>query len=374
MQEVRILSGNEATANGAIFAGCRFFAGYPITPSTDLAERLALMLPLYGGVFIQMEDEISSVGALIGASLAGKKAMTATSGPGFSLMQEGLGFASYSEIPLVIVDVQRTGPSTGLPTFPSQGDVMQSMWGTHGTHPIIVLSPSSVLESFTLIVRAFNLAEKYRTPVIFLSDEVIGHMREKVYLPDNLEIIERRKPSVSKDKYKPFDESFGDIPPLAVYGEGFKFHITGLAHDETGFPTSNPVKTQNLIERILRKIEKNKEDIVQVEEYNLEDADFAFVAYGAAARSVKTAVINLRKEGIKVGLLRPITLWPFPSKEIEKLAKRVKKIVVAEMNMGQYLLAVDRVAGKFTRVDFIGKENGELVNYEELEKCIKNSL
>ncbi len=371
MENVRLLSGNEATADGAMYAGCRFFAGYPITPSTDLAERMAYFLPRYSGVFIQMEDEISSIGAIIGASIAGMKAMTATSGPGFSLMQEGIGFAAYSEIPVVIVNVQRTGPSTGIPTFPAQGDVMQSRWGTHGSHPIIVLSPHSVFESFSLIVRAFNLAEKYRTPVVFLSDEVVGHMREKVVLPDQLEIVNRAKPSVDKSDYLPFDTRFGDVPPLARFGEGYKFHITGLTHDETGFPTNNTEKAQKLIERILRKIEKNVEDIVQVEKFYTDDADYVFLAYGATARSAKTAVLNLRKEGIRVGLLRPITLWPFPEREVRDIARRVKRVIVAEMNMGQYYYEVDRVAGKLTEVGFVGKENGELLNFEELEECIR---
>lgn len=370
MSEYRLISGNEATAEGAIYAGCRFFAGYPITPSTDLAERMAYLLPKYGGIFIQMEDEISSIAAIIGASLAGKKAMTATSGPGFSLMQEGLGFASYSEIPIVIVNVQRTGPSTGLPTFPSQGDVMQSKWGTHGTHPVIVLSPHSVIESYTLVIRAFNLAEEFRVPVILLSDEVIGHMREKVQIPEHLEIVNRKEPE-KKENYLPYDTSYGDIPPLAVYGEGYKFHVTGLSHDETGFPTNNLEKVKLLSERLKRKIENNKEKIVQTEKFMLDDAEVAVIAYGGTARSAKEAILELRDKGVKVGLLRPITIWPSPDTEIEQIAKSVKKLVVSEMNLGQYLLEVERIAGKYCEISFIGKENGELISFKEIEECIR---
>ena len=365
-----VISGNDAVAYGAIYAGCRFFAGYPITPSTDLAERMANLLPKNGGVFIQMEDELGSISAIIGASLAGKKAMTATSGPGFSLMQEGIGFASYSEIPVVVVDVQRVGPSTGIPTYPAQGDVMQARFGTHGSHPIIVVYPYSVQESYELIVEAFNLSEKYRTPVIFLSDEVIGHMREKVRLTQDLKVFERQKPTVPKEEYLPYDPNY-DIPPFANFGEGYRFHITGLTHDETGFPTSNPVKAEALIERLYRKIYKNIDNIGRFETFYADDADYLIIAYGATARSAKDAVIELRKKGIKAGLLRPITIWPSLEKPIREIAEG-KKVFVFEMNMGQYVLEVERIIKR--NVEFFGKENGELITPEEMELCIQRSL
>lgn len=369
MKEV-VISGNEAVAQGAIYAGCKFFAGYPITPSTDLAERMAKLLPQKGGVFIQMEDELGSISAIIGASLAGKKAMTATSGPGFSLMQEGIGFASYSEIPVVVVDVQRVGPSTGIPTYPSQGDILQTRWGTHGSHPVIALYPYSVQESYTMIVEAFNLSEKLRIPVILLSDEVIGHMREKVRLNKDIPIFDRVKPTVSKEDYLPYDERY-DIPPFANFGEGYKFHITGLTHDETGFPTSNPDKAEALIERLHKKIYKNFDDIEKFEAFYTEDADYLIVAYGATARAAKDAVIELRKKGIKVGLFRPITIWPSLEKPITEISEG-KKVFVFEMNLGQYVLEVERIIKR--SVQFFGKENGEMITPEEMESCILKYL
>jgi 2-oxoglutarate ferredoxin oxidoreductase subunit alpha len=365
-----VISGNEAIAYGAIYAGCRFFAGYPITPSTDLAERMSYLLPLNGGVFIQMEDELGSISAIIGASLTGKKSMTATSGPGFSLMQEGLGFAIYSEIPIVVADIERVGPSTGIPTYPSQGDVMQAKWGTHGSHPIIALYPSSVEESYFLTVEAFNLSEKYRTPVVFLSDEVIGHMREKVVLEENLPVFERIKPTVPKEDYLPFDSKY-DVPPFANFGEGFHFHITGLTHDETGFPTSDPRKAEALIERLHRKIYKNISDILKFETFYVDDSEYLIVAYGATARSAKEAIVELRKKGIKVGLFRPITLWPSPEKPLKEIAEG-KKVFVFEMNLGQYVMEVERILKR--EVVFFGKENGELITPEEMESCIQKSL
>ncbi|BAL81143.1 2-oxoacid:acceptor oxidoreductase subunit alpha [Caldisericum exile] len=369
MKEV-VISGNEAIAYGAIYAGCRFFAGYPITPSTDLAEKMSYLLPLNGGVFIQMEDELGSISAIIGASLAGKKAMTATSGPGFSLMQEGLGFASYSEIPIVVADIERVGPSTGIPTYPSQGDVMQTRWGTHGSHPVIVFYPSSVYESYKLTVEAFNYSEKYRTPVILLSDEVIGHMREKVRLVEDLPVIERLKPNVSKEEYLPFDSRY-DVPPIANFGEGYRFHITGLTHDETGFPTSDPEKAETLIERLHRKIYKNMDDIGKFEAFYTEDAEYLIISYGATARGAKDAVIELRRKGIKVGLFRPITIWPSLELPLREIADG-KKVFVFEMNLGQYVLEVERILKR--DVVFFGKENGELITPEEMESCIQKSL
>ncbi|WP_416197949.1 MAG: 2-oxoacid:acceptor oxidoreductase subunit alpha [Sporanaerobacter sp.] len=371
---IKLMQGNEACVEGALTAGMRFYAGYPITPSTEIAEISAAELPKVGGKFVQMEDEIASMGAIIGASLAGLKSMTATSGPGFSLKQENIGYASITEVPCVIVDVQRGGPSTGLPTSPAQGDVMQTRWGTHGDHPIIVLCPSSVRETFDITIRAFNLAEKYRTPVILMMDEVIAHMREKVELPNDneIEIINRKKPEIGLEKYNPYEVKEGElVPPMAAFGDGYRFHVTGLVHDQSGFPKTNPEIAENLIKRLNDKITNNVDDIVTYEEYKLDDAEIAIVAYGGTARSVKSAVNAARNENIKVGMFRPITIWPFPQKQVEELAKKVKKIIVVEMNLGQYYLEVDRIAGKYTEVYKYGRVNGELITPEEILSKIK---
>jgi len=291
-QSIRLMQGNEACAKGAIVAGCRFFAGYPITPSSEIAEELSRLLPKVGGKFIQMEDEIGAMAACLGASLGGLKVMTATSGPGFSLKQENLGFAAYTEIPCVVVNVMRGGPSTGLPTSPSQGDVMQARWGTHGDHPIIALAPASVREVYDLTIRAFNLSEHYRTPVILLYDEIIGHMREKVVLPDPswFEIAGRKRPTCLPEAYLPYGEVEDDVPPLAAFGEGYRYHITGLAHDERGFPTSDPLVVEADQRRIHRKLERGREEILAFEEFLLEDARVAVLAYGITARSAKAGV------------------------------------------------------------------------------------
>lgn len=371
---VKLMQGNEACVDGAIAAGMRFYGGYPITPSTEIAELSAEKLPKVGGKFIQMEDEIASMGSIIGASLAGLKSMTATSGPGFSLKQENIGYAALTEIPCVIVNVQRGGPSTGLPTSPAQGDVMQARWGTHGDHPMIAITPSSVRETYDLTIRAFNLAEKYRTPVILLMDEVVAHMREKIEIPneDEIEIVNRKKPESGLDKYNPYEVKEGEfVSPMANFGEGYRFHVTGLVHDKTGFPTTNPKLSEELINRLVNKIEDNVDDIVTYEEYELDDADIAIVAYGGTARSAKSAVNAGRKENIKVGMFRPITMWPFPKKQIDELSKKVKKIVVVEMNMGQYFLEVDRIAGKHTEVIKYGRVNGELITPDEILKIVK---
>lgn len=371
---VKLMQGNEACVEGAIAAGMRFYGGYPITPSTEIAELSAEKLPRVGGKFIQMEDEIASMGSVIGASLAGLKAMTATSGPGFSLKQENIGYAAITEVPCVIVNVQRGGPSTGLPTSPAQGEVMQVKWGTHGDHPMIALTPSSVRETYDLTIRAFNLAEKYRTPVILLMDEVVAHMRERIEIPneDEIEIINRKKPESGLDKYNPYEVKEGEyVSPMAAFGDGYRFHVTGLIHDKTGFPTTNPKLAEELVNRLVNKVEDNIDDIVTYEEYKLDDADIAIVAYGGTARSVKSAVNAGREENIKVGMFRPITMWPFPKKQIEELAKKVKKVIVVEMNMGQYFLEVDRIAGKHTEVKKYGRVNGELITPDEILKIIK---
>ena len=373
MSEARIMSGNEAVAEGAVAAGVRFFAGYPITPSSEIAEVLSYLLPRVGGKFIQMEDELSSVGAIVGASLAGVKSMTATSGPGFSLMQENIGFAFMVEVPCVIVNVQRGGPSTGLPTRPSQADVMQARWGTHGDHNMIVLVPSSVKESFDLTVECVNLSEMYRTPVVLLLDEVIAHMREKVILPEKSEIkiIERKKPTRGGEKYLPYQVTEDAIPPMANFGEGYRYHVTGLTHDETGFPTNDPEEIDKNIRRLYSKIEKHKDEIIRVEQVYTEDAEMAVFAYGSVARSARNVVKKAREKGINVGLMRPITLWPFPEKEVSNLANRAKKIIVPEMNMGQIINEVRRVVPQGVEVEGINRVDGELVTPSEIMNKIE---
>lgn len=371
---VRLMQGNEACVEGAIAAGMNFYAGYPITPSTEIAELSAEKLPKIGGKFIQMEDEIAGIAAVLGAALSGAKVMTATSGPGFSLKQEGIGYGIMTETPCVIVNVQRGGPSTGLPTAPAQGEIMQARWGTHGDHSIIALYPWSVKEIYDTTIRAFNLAEKYRTPVILLMDEVIGHMREKIDFTEGskVEIYNRKKPTCSPEEFKAYKVQEGDIvPEMAGFGEGYRFHVTGLVHNESGFPSGNEKIAESLINRLINKIEDNKDDIVEVNEYLLDDADIAIVAFGSTARSAKSAVDVLREEGTKVGLFRPITIWPLAEEQLLNLSKKVKHIVVAEMNMGQYFLEVDRVAGKHTKVEKYTRVNGELITPEEIISFVK---
>ena len=374
--KARLMQGNEACVEGAIAAGMRFYAGYPITPSTEIAEISSEKLPVVGGKFIQMEDEIASMAAIIGASLAGSKSMTAPSGPGFSLKQENIGYAAIAEVPCVIVNVQRGGPSTGQPTSPAQGDIMQARWGTHGDHPIIAITPSSVRETFDLTVRAFNLAEKYRVPVILLMDEIIGHMREKVELPDvsEIEIIDRKKPSVSKEEYLPFKADDNLVPPMANYGEGYRFHVTGLVHDETGFPSNSTVVADKLIRRLVAKIEKNAEDIIQWEEENTEDAEAIIVSIGGVSRASNSAMKMLREKGYKVGTFRPITVWPFPEKRLAELAQKVKAIVVAEMNLGQMVLEVERICKDKAKIERVNKVNGEIIYPEEIIAKIEEVL
>jgi len=346
----QLIQGNEACAAGALAAGCRFFAGYPITPSSEIAEHMARYLPEVGGVFTQMEDEIASLAAVIGASIGGKKAMTATSGPGFSLMQEHIGFAAMAEVPCVVVDVMRGGPSTGMPTSPSQGDVMQARWGTHGDHPAIVLAPSSVREVFDATVRAFNLAERFRTPVIVLYDEVIGHTRESVVLPEMVEVLDRSKPDTEPGEFFPNGANADGVTPLPAFGDGYRFHITGLTHNERGFPTDDPATAGAAITRLVNKVEAAAGEIVEVERFMLDDADIAFFAYGIVARAAREAVVRARANGIKAGLVRPATLWPFPTKEVAAVARTVDTVIVAEMNLGQMVGEVERAAAGEARV------------------------
>ncbi len=368
---VKLLQGNEACVEGALAAGLRFFAGYPITPSTEIAEALSERLPRVGGRFIQMEDEIASMAAVIGASLTGAKAMTATSGPGFSLKQENLGFAMLTEVPCVVVNVMRGGPSTGLPTSPAQADVMQARWGTHGDHPVIALYPASVPEVYEVTIKAFNLAEKFRTPVILLMDEVIGHMRERIELPDTppVPVVERQRPTVPKEDYLPYDNS-QDVPPLASFGDGYRFHVTGLIHDQKGYPTSAPAKVEALLTRLQNKIQSNLDEILMWETIGMEDAEVAVFAYGATARSAVRAVRIAREQGIKVGLLRPITIWPFPDKLISQYTSQLKALIVAEMNLGQLVDEVERATKGQVPIKRVLQANGELIAPDTILRAV----
>lgn len=375
-KNIKLMSGNEACVEGALYAGMKFYAGYPITPSTEIAEGSAEKLPRVGGKFIQMEDEIAGIAAAIGGSIAGLKSMTATSGPGFSLKQENIGYAAIAEIPLVIVNVMRGGPSTGLPTSTAQGDVMQAMWGTHGDHPVIALCPQSVSETFELTVRAFNLAEKYRTPVILLTDEVVGHMREKIVIPEpgELEVYDRLKPEAG-EKYTAYAVPEGElVPRMAAFGEGHRYHITGLFHDESGFPSNSSKNAEKMLNRMMDKVSNNHDDIVAYDEYMTEDAEYLIVSYGSTARGAKNAINTLRKEGVKVGLFRPISLWPFPVDRLAALGKQVKKILVAEMNLGQMVLEVERVVKSDAEVFHFGRANGEVLVPEEIVNKLREVL
>ena len=363
----RLMQGNEAVAEGAIAAGVTFFAGYPITPSTEIAEQMAKLLPKIGGTFLQMEDEIGAMGAILGASLAGAKVMDATSGPGFSLKQELIGYAACAEIPCVVVNVQRVGPSTGQPTAPSQGDVMQARWGTHGDHPIIALAPWSVREAFDLAVMSVNYAERFRTPVILLMDEIVGHLRENVTLPtaNELDIYPRRLPKKTRaEGYQPFAVGEDLVPDVARFGDGYRIHVTGLLHDETGFPSGSPAVTEQLIHRLHEKINRVGEEIIHTEEHFMEDAEYAVISYGGTARTAYEAVRAARADGIHVGFLRLKTIWPFADAAVGRLATRVRSILVAELNYGQLTGEVTRAAHgtpvhpclKYNMLDFTPQE------------------
>ena len=368
----QLLQGNEACVEGAIAAGMRFYAGYPITPSTEIAERCALRLPQVGGKFMQMEDEIAGIAAALGASLAGKKAMTATSGPGFSLKQENIGYATIAEIPIVIVDVMRSGPSTGLPTSPSQGDVMQAKWGTHGDHPVIAICPASVQDTYNQTVRAFNLSERFRTPVILLMDEIVGHMREGCELipTEELEIHNRDTHMINSQPY-----AFGEnqyVPHATAFGEGNLYNITGLFHDETGFPTNDNQKAGEQNARIMEKIKVYKySGILDFEEYQMEDAEIGIVCYGGTTRAVLDAVDELRDMGYAVGMFRPVTLWPFPEHELVERAKQLRRLLVVEHNYGQVLLTVEGIIKGDTSVEFVGKVNGTAISPKEIIRKVE---
>lgn len=367
------IQGNEACARGAIKAGCRFFAGYPITPSTEIAEDMAVFLPKEGGSFIQMEDEISALGAVIGAVWGGIKGMTATSGPGFSLMQEHIGYATMTETPLVIVDMQRGSPSTGQPTMASQSDMMQARWGSHGDYEIIAISPSSVQECFDFTAKAFNLAEEYRVPVMVMADEIVGHMREKIAVPEKVDIVSRKMPEEGPETFLPYKAESDGVSPMPPFGEGYKMHITGLTHDERGYPdASSPEAHSKLVKRLCNKIIKHKDRLTQVKELHTEDADIIVVSYGAPSRSAITAVKKARNEGIKAGHIKLEIVWPFPDEIIKAAAKQAKNIIVVEMNLGQIVHEVERVAGGDAEVSLLPKIGGEMHLPDEILKKIES--
>lgn len=369
MTRQRLVQGNEACAYAALYAGCRFYAGYPITPSSEIMELMARELPHYGGTFIQMEDEIASISAVIGAAWAGAKVMTATSGPGFSLMQEGIGYASITETPCVIVDAQRWGPSTGQPTKTAQGDVMQAIWGTHGDHPIIVLTASHVRDVFEMTVQAFNLSEQYRVPVILLLDEVLSHMRENVILPEagELRIVERQRPSQTKD-FTPFGH-----PEFLALGEGVRFNVTGMAHNEYGFPVQGAEAERQLV-RIVNKIQADVERLALYESVSLDDARVLIASYGITSRASESTVDQLRSEGVPAGLLNLKTLWPFPDFLFKKLAARMDYILVPELNLGQVVREVERAVQGRSMVDHLGRVDGSLITPQQIYDRIKKQL
>lgn len=367
------IQGNEACARGAIKANCRFFAGYPITPSTEIAEDMAVFLPREGGTFVQMEDEISTLGAVIGAVWAGMKGMTATSGPGFSLMQEHIGYAVMTETPLVIVNMQRGSPSTGQPTMASQGDMMQARWGSQGDYEIIALSPSSVQECFDFTVEAFNLAEKYRVPVMVMSDENVGHMREKITIPEKVEVKARSMPEEGPDTYLPYRADPDGTSPMPALGDGYKIHITGLTHDERGYPdASNPQAHSKLVKRLCNKIRHHTNEISRIKTENVEDAEIIIISYGAPSRSALKAVRTARDQGLNVGFIKIDVVWPFPEEMIQKAAGNAQRVIVVEMNLGQIFYEVQRVLPE-VKVELAPKIGGEMHLPEEILKQINST-
>ncbi len=360
-------SGNEAAAEGAIAGGCRFYAGYPITPSSELMERMSVRLRDVGGVFIQMEDEIASVSAVIGASWAGAKAMTATSGPGFSLMQESIGYAAFTETPCVVIDVQRAGPCTGQATRVGSGDIMQAKWGSHGDYQVIALSPWSVQEIYDLTLRAFNLSEHYRVPAMIMADEAIGHLRETIRVPEKVEVWNRKR----KRGGAPFGTEEEDrVPPMPAFGEGERLSVTGSTHDAFGFRKTDDSEVHaGLVERINQKILKNSKAIIETEDYFLEDSDIGLIAYGFTARTSLYVVKRLRKAGVKVGLLRLKTLWPFPEEAVREAGKKVNQVVVPEMNQGQVAGEVKKYCS--CEVISLGQTNGEIIRPEKIIEALK---
>jgi 2-oxoglutarate ferredoxin oxidoreductase subunit alpha len=367
------ITGDEACAEGALAAGCRFFAGYPITPATEIAEHMAVRLPDVGGTFIQMEDEIAAMAAVLGASCAGAKSMTATSGPGFSLMMENLGLGICTETPCVVVNVQRAGPSTGLPTLGAQGDMMQARWGSHGHYEIIALAPASPQEIFHQTILAFNLSEAYRIPVLIMADEVVGHLSERVIIPEAgaIKTVSRPRAKGRKDRFKPFQVGPNGVAPMAIAGEGYNVHITGLTHDERGYPAMSAEAHAEMMERLVGKIRGNLKDIIHTESYRLDDAEIAIVSYGVSARSSLAAVDEARELGIKAGLLRLITVWPFPEDLIRELAGGMKALVTVEVNLGQIHLEVERCAAGKVPTHLVGHAGGAVITPDQIIEMLR---
>ncbi|MFQ5884794.1 MAG: 2-oxoacid:acceptor oxidoreductase subunit alpha [Thermoplasmata archaeon] len=369
----QFVQGDASAVYGALLAGCSFFAGYPITPASETAEIMSKLLPKVGGVYIQMEDEIASMGAIIGASWAGAKTMTTTSGPGFSLMQENIGYACMTETPCVVIDVQRSGPSTGQPTEGSQGDMMQARWGTHGDHEIIALSPNSVQETLDLTIEAFNLSEKYRTPVILLTDGEIGHLRERCVIPETgeFELTDRKEPTVDREKHVPFKADESLVPSMARFGDGYHIYVTGLTHVEKGYPsTSSAEDHDRLVRRLVEKIERDRKDITRVEEDYQKGSKVGIISYGASARPSASAVDMMREKGNKVDFLRLITIWPFPNQAVKDLARKVNTIYIPEMNLGQLVHPVREAAEGKAEIVQIPRIGGPLHTPQEIIKAV----
>ncbi|MHA1199575.1 MAG: 2-oxoacid:acceptor oxidoreductase subunit alpha [Candidatus Heimdallarchaeaceae archaeon] len=369
-------TGNHASAEGALAVGCKFFGGYPITPSSEIAEHMSIRLPQVNGHFVQFEDELASIIGILGASWGGAKSMTATSGPGYSLMVENIGLGMMTETPCVIVNVQRGGPSTGLPTLVGQQDIMQTKWGSHGDYEPIVLCPSTVQECFDLTIEAFNYAEQYRLPVTLLMDETLGHMSEKLTIPDKskIKITNRKKPTDPPEEHLPYKPDDDMIPPMAVAGEGYRVMVTGLTHDERGYPDLTVEAQDKLVRRINDKIRLNTDKITRIEEYMLDDAEIALISFGSSARAAKGSVNRARKKGIKVGLLRLITVWPFPDKVVAELAEKVKKIYVPEINYGQVTREVQRAVKGKTEVEGLFLLGGAIHTPEQILEGIEKGL
>ena len=370
------MNGDEACAEGALAAGCRFFGGYPITPATEVAETMAKRLPAVGGIFIQMEDEIASIAAVLGAAWGGAKAMTATSGPGFSLMMENIGLGLVTETPCVIVNIQRGGPSTGLPTLCGQGDMMQARWGSHGHYEIIAISPSSPQEMFNFTIRAFNLAETFRMPVLVMADEVVGHTLERVTIPPakEIEVVNRKKPTESPETYLPYKTDSSFIPVLPDAGDGYRIHVTGLTHDERGYPGMDAKTQETMMTRLIQKVRKNKDQILDYEDYFLDGAEIVIVAYGSSVRPALRAMRGLREDGINVGLLKLNTVWPFAEDLIRELAKKVEAFVVPEVNFGQISLEVERCSSGQALTHLISHAGGGIHTPKQVVEGVKEAL
>lgn len=370
------MDGDNACCEGALAAGCRFFAGYPITPATEIAERMSWRLPELGGIYIQMEDEIASMAAILGASWGGVKSMTGTSGPGFSLMMENIGLGICTETPCVVCNVQRAGPSTGLPTLVGQGDMMQARWGSHGHYEIIVLAPSSPQEMFDFTIRAFNLSEQYRLPVLIMADEIVGHMSERVVIPpeEEIELVERRKPRVPPEDYLPYHPDPDGVAPMANCGDGYRIHITGLTHDERGYPAMDAEGQAQMVNRLVQKIRKNAGKIIRTENHYLDDAEVVVVAYGISARSARQAVREARLRGIRAGFIKLETVWPFPETLIRDIAARVRAFIIPEINCGQISLELQRCAGGACPVYLVSHFGGSLIHPQTILESLEASI